>query len=78
MIQVRGESVLSENWMKRKRLKKKTRSKRHKGSRGKRVRMLERTLIRLNHGERNAKENEKDISKKANIQRRVIQYSHKL
>ena len=70
MIQVRGESFLSENWMKRKRLsdqKKKTRSKRRKGSRGKRVRMVERTPIRLNHGERNAKENEKDISKKANI-----------
>ena len=70
MIQVCGERVLSENRMKRKRLsdqKKKTRSKRRKGSREKRARKLERTPIWLNYGERNAKENEKDIRKKANI-----------
>ena len=70
MIQVCGERVLSENRMKRKRLsdkKKKTRSKRRKRSREKRAKMLERTPIRLNYGKRNAKENEKDKSKKANI-----------
>ena len=72
MIQVCGERVLSENRMKRKRLsdkkkKKKTRSKRRKRSREKRAKMLERTPIRLNYGKRNAKEDEKDKSKKANI-----------
>ena len=56
MIQVCGERVLSENKMKRKILsdQKKTRSKRRKGS-------------RENAQERNAKENEKDIRKNANI-----------
>ena len=70
MIQVCGERVLSKNRMKRKRLsdqKEKTRSKRRKGSREKRAVKLERTPKRLNYGERNAKRNEKDISKKANI-----------
>ena len=71
MIQVCGERVLSENRLKRKRLsdkkKKKTRSKRRKRSREKPAKMLERTPIRLNYGKRNAKENEKDKSKNANI-----------
>ena len=61
MIQVCGERVLSENRMKRKRLsdQKKTRSRRRKGSREKRARKLERTSLRLNYGERNAKKSEK-------------------
>ena len=69
MIQVFGERVLSEDRMKRKRLsdKKKKKKTRRKRSREKRAKMLERTPIRLNYGKRNAKENEKDKSKKANI-----------
>ena len=62
MIQVCEERVLGEIRMKRKRLsdQKKTRSKSRKGSQEKRARKLEKTLIRLNYGKRNAKENEKD------------------
>ena len=68
MIQVCGERVLSENRMKRKRLSdQKKNKKRSKGSREKRARKLQWTPIRLNYGESNAKENEKGISKKANI-----------
>ena len=53
IIQVCGERVLSENRTKRERLsdqkrKKKTRSKRHKGSQEKCPRKLERTPARLN------------------------------
>ena len=67
MIQVFGERVMSEDRMKRKRLSDKKKKTRRKRSREKRAKMLERTPIRLNYGKRNAKENEKDISKKVNI-----------
>ena len=67
MIQVFGERVMSEDRMKRKRLSDKKKKTRRKRSREKRAKMLERTPIRLNYGKRNAKENEKDKSKKANI-----------
>ena len=59
-IQVRGERVLSENRLERKRRRpKKARSKRRQASREKRARKLERTLKLAESGERNAKENKK-------------------
>ena len=58
MIQVCGERVLSENRMKRKRLSDKKKKKKQEV---KDVKGVE------NYGKRNAKENEKDKSKKANI-----------
>ena len=57
MIQVCGERVLSENRMKSKRLS----DKKKKQQEVKDVKGVE------NYGKRNAKENEKDKSKKANI-----------
>ena len=57
MIQVCGERVLSENRMKSKRLS----DKKKKKQEVKDVKGVE------NYGKRNAKENEKDKSKKANI-----------